>query len=83
MDPLGSLTPLSSPPGQLDQAARIQQRLIQKFPDDYLLRNHLATVFMTYNQNEAAKEVLNEVMIGWGEWGSTVFITWNEATRKR
>ena len=59
--------------GDLDRAARIQQRLIQKFPDDYMLRNHLATVFMTYGQNAAAKEVLQEVrgagvVIWWG-WG--------------
>ena len=49
--------------GELDQAARIQQRLIQKFPDDHQLRNHLATVFMTYGQNSAAEEVLLEVRI--------------------
>ncbi|XP_043247721.1 aspartyl/asparaginyl beta-hydroxylase-like isoform X3 [Amphibalanus amphitrite] len=55
--------------GQLDQAARIQQRLIQKFPDDYMLRNHLATVFMTYGQNAAAEEVLQEVLRLWPENG--------------
>ncbi|XP_043221506.1 aspartyl/asparaginyl beta-hydroxylase-like isoform X5 [Amphibalanus amphitrite] len=55
--------------GQLDQAARIQQRLIQKFPDDYMLRNHLATVFMTYGQNAAAEEVLQEVLRLWPDNG--------------
>ncbi|XP_037080372.1 aspartyl/asparaginyl beta-hydroxylase-like isoform X7 [Pollicipes pollicipes] len=51
--------------GQMDQAARIQQRLIQKFPDDYMLRNHLATVFLTYGQEAAAEEVLQEVLRLW------------------
>jgi len=48
--------------GFLGKAVRVQQRLLQRFPEDLALRNQLGVSFLMMNQAQAAKEVFQEVL---------------------
>lgn len=51
--------------GFLGKAIRVQQRLLQRFPDDLGLRNQMGVTFLLMNQAPAAKEVFQEVLQKW------------------
>lgn len=55
--------------GFLGKALRIQQRLLQRFPDDVLLRNKMGVTFLLMNQGSAAKEVFETVLQKWPDDG--------------
>lgn len=44
------------------KATRVQEKLVQRFPDDVALRNQLAVSYLLLGQNEAARKVLREVL---------------------
>jgi len=51
--------------GFLGKAVRVQQRLLQRFPDDLDLRNQLGVTYLLMNQAPAAKEVFQEILNRW------------------
>jgi len=51
--------------GFLGKAIRVQQRLLQRFPDDLDLRNQLGVTYLLMNQAPAAKEVFQEILNRW------------------
>ena len=59
---LSNPLPPCTPAGFLGKAVRVQQRLLQRFPEDLALRNQLGVSFLMMNQAQAAKEVFQEVL---------------------
>ncbi|XP_071525233.1 aspartyl/asparaginyl beta-hydroxylase-like isoform X2 [Panulirus ornatus] len=55
--------------GFLGKAVRVQQRLLQWFPDDVLLRNKMGVTFLLMNQGSAAKEIFETVLQKWPDNG--------------
>lgn len=55
--------------GFMGKAVRVQQRLLQRFPDDISLRNQMGVTFLLMNQPAAAKDVFKEVLEKWPEDG--------------
>ncbi|XP_042866842.1 titin-like isoform X2 [Penaeus japonicus] len=55
--------------GFMGKAVRVQQRLLQRFPDDIILRNQMGVTFLLMNQPTAAKDVFKEVLEKWPEDG--------------
>lgn len=51
------------------KAVRVQQRLLQRFPDDLALRNQMGVTFLLMNQPTAAKEVFETVLENWPQDG--------------
>ncbi|KAK7078093.1 hypothetical protein SK128_018486, partial [Halocaridina rubra] len=47
------------------KAVRVQQRLLQRFPDDLALRNQMGVTFLMMNQASAAKDVFEAVLEIW------------------
>ncbi|XP_042219728.1 fibrous sheath CABYR-binding protein-like isoform X2 [Homarus americanus] len=55
--------------GFFGKAVRVQQRLLQRFPDDVKLRNKMGVTFLLMNQGSAAKEVFEAVLQQWPDDG--------------
>ncbi|XP_037794891.1 titin-like [Penaeus monodon] len=55
--------------GFMGKAVRVQQRLLQRFPEDINLRNQMGVTFLLMNQPTAAKDVFKEVLEKWPEDG--------------
>ncbi|KAK8747948.1 hypothetical protein OTU49_016238, partial [Cherax quadricarinatus] len=55
--------------GFFGKAVRIQQRLLQRFPDDLKLRNKMGVTFLLMNQGSAAKEIFEAVLQKWPDDG--------------
>ncbi|XP_047493946.1 cell surface glycoprotein 1-like isoform X2 [Penaeus chinensis] len=55
--------------GFMGKAVRVQQRLLQRFPEDINLRNQIGVTFLLMNQPTAAKDVFKEVLEKWPEDG--------------
>lgn len=53
----------------MGKAVRVQQRLLQRFPEDINLRNQMGVTFLLMNQPTAAKDVFKEVLEKWPEDG--------------
>jgi len=51
--------------GLMGKAVRIQQRLLQKFPNDVKVRNKLAVIYLLQNMHTSAREVLQETLKLW------------------
>lgn len=51
--------------GFLGKAVRVQQRLLQRFPDDLSLRNQMGVTFLMMNQAAAAKDVFEAALEKW------------------
>lgn len=56
-------------PGFSGKALRVQQRLLQRFPDDVALRNSMGVTYLLMNQGSAAKEVFEAVLQQWPDDG--------------
>lgn len=52
-----------------NKAVRVQQRLIERFPDEVELRNQMAISHLLLNQPQAARTVLEQVLERWPESG--------------
>ncbi|XP_050728686.1 aspartyl/asparaginyl beta-hydroxylase-like isoform X4 [Eriocheir sinensis] len=55
--------------GFFGKALRVQQRLLQRFPEDVDLRNSMGVTFLLMNQGSAAKEVFEAVLQQWPDDG--------------
>nr|XP_045598806.1 titin-like [Procambarus clarkii] len=55
--------------GFFGKAVRVQQRLLQRFPDDLQLRNKMGVTFLLMNQGSAAKEIYEAVLQQWPDDG--------------
>lgn len=55
--------------GFLGKAMRVQQRLLQRFPDDLDLRNQMGVTYLLMHQPDAAKEVFEAVLEKWPQDG--------------
>lgn len=51
------------------KAVRVQQRLLQRFPEDVGLRNKMGVSYLIMNQMGAAKEVFKTVLDKWPDNG--------------
>ncbi|XP_064105865.1 aspartyl/asparaginyl beta-hydroxylase-like isoform X5 [Macrobrachium nipponense] len=55
--------------GFFGKAVRVQQRLLQRFPDDLALRNQMGVTYLLMHQPSAAKEVFEAILEKWPEDG--------------
>ncbi|XP_063866108.1 titin-like isoform X2 [Scylla paramamosain] len=55
--------------GFFGKALRVQQRLLQRFPEDIALRNNMGVTYLLMNQGSAAKEVFEAVLEQWPDDG--------------
>lgn len=60
---------LLSVKGFMGKALRVQQRLLQRFPDDLQLRNKMGVTFLLMNQGPSAREVFESVLHQWPDDG--------------